>query len=598
MIQRREESNRVAVAPVSDDVTLDRLCRRAAESSASAIMITHATQRDHPIVFVNPAFTEISGYTAQEAIGRSGRFLVGAELDQPGLDTIRNALRRGQPGIANLRCYKRDGSLFWNEVRIAPAHDEQGQLTHFVSIMSDITERVTQAEALEHMSTHDRLTGLVNRALLDDRIDREIASASRRNANLAVMVIDIDRFMAVNDALGNAAGDVVLRAIGERLSGAVRGEDTLARLGDDEFAVLTGNLRQPDDAMRATAQVLECLGQGFSLEDKELFLTASVGVAIYPKDGRDGDTLLRNARLAMQRIKHSGGNGFRCFSDDMDSRSHHLLTIQTDLRHALLRNEFVLHYQPRIDLLSGKATGAEALVRWQHPTRGLLQPADFIPAAENLRMMDEIGGWVLRRACRQAAKWQRSGDRGWRISVNISAQQLRDGDLARRIGSALNESDLDPSCLEIELTESAVMHDIEQAAAILSEIRALGVSLALDDFGTGYASLSYLHRLPFDYLKIDRSFVMKLDHDPSRASLTLAILAMAHSLGMRTIAEGVETEGELSFLRTHLCDEAQGFLFARPLPADDFVEVARRIEDEQTFGTQPLEGDSTLKPSP
>lgn len=547
--------------------SLGRLYRTAVLSSASAIMISDATAPDHPIIFTNPAFTRITGFDTADARGRNGRFLVAHDLGQPGLHPLRTALRNGESSSVLLRCQRKDGKLFWADVNIAPTHDGAGRITHYVSILTDVTDRIEQSAQLSYLSTHDRLTGLANRSLLIDRISQAIVHAGRQDLQIAVVLVDIDRFKLINDELGNHAGNKLLVAFGARLRECVREGDTVARLGDDEFAIVLDGLHPGDDPTRPTHAVLRSLSLPFAVQGAEYFLTTSIGIAIHPRDGADSDDLLRNAHLAMQRIKRTGGNGFCCFSPDVDHRSHLLLSQENELHHALRRGELVLHYQPKLDLRNGSISGVEALVRWQHPKRGLVPPVDFIPLAESLGLIQPIGEWVLREACRQARQWMDDGLPKLKVAVNVSAHQLRNARLPDIVASALDAHGLPPDRLELELTESAVMDDIDAATAILKRISALGVSLALDDFGTGHASLSYLRQLPFDSLKIDRSFIRNLVTHPGDASLALTIIAMGHSLGMRTVAEGVETEAQREYLRKHLCDEVQGYLISRPLPA-------------------------------
>lgn len=551
----------------ADGETLARMYRTAVLSSASAIMISDSTAGDRPIIFTNPAFTRITGYSTAEVVGRNARFLVAHDPDQPALTQLRDALRRGQTAAVLLRFQRKDGGLFWADLNIAPVHDDTGTVSHFVSILTDVTDRIEQSEQLSYLATHDRLTGLANRSLLIDRLSQTMTRSDRQDLHAAVVLIDIDRFKLINDELGNFAGNKLLIEFGQRLRECVREGDTVARLGDDEFAIVLDGLRPGDDPTRPTHAVLRALAKPFRVNQVEYFLTASIGVAVHPHDGVTPDDLMRNAHLAMHRIKRSGGNGFCCFSPDSDRRSHQLLAQENELHHALRREQFVLHYQPKLNLHDGSICGVEALVRWQHPERGLVPPGEFIPLAEALGLIQPMGEWVLNEACRQAREWMDAGLPPIRIAINVSAHQLRTAGLADAVAAALARHTLPASWLELELTESAVMDDIDRASAILEQISALGVSLALDDFGTGHASLSYLRRLPFNTLKIDRSFIQNLVNDPGDASLSLAIIAMAHSLGLRAIAEGVETEAQRDYLRKHLCDEIQGYLVSRPLPA-------------------------------
>lgn len=572
--------------------TLARMYRTAVLSSASGIMISDSNAPDRPVIFINPAFSRITGYSAAEVLGRNARFLVRHDPEQPGIAQLRDSLSRGETTSILLRFQRKDDRLFWADLNIAPVHDDAGRVGHFVSILTDVTDRVEQSEQLHYLATHDRLTGLANRALLIDRLSQAIVRSHRQALHAAVALIDIDRFKLINDELGNVAGNTLLIEFGKRLRECMRRQDTVARLGDNEFAIVLDSLNASDDPTRPTHAVLRSLTRPFTVGEAEYFLTASIGIAVHPHDGVSADDLMRNARLAMQRIKRSGGNGFCCFSPDSDRRSHQLLVQENELHRALRRHEFVLHYQPKLDLRNGKIAGVEALLRWQHPEKGLVPPGDFIPLAESLGLIHPMGDWVLDEACRQGREWMEAGLPPIKVAINVSAHQLRTTGLADAVAAALARHGLPPGWLELELTESAVMDDIDRAGAILKQISALGVSLALDDFGTGHASLSYLRRLPFNTLKIDRSFIQNVVTDPGDASLSLAIIAMAHSLGLRTIAEGVETEAQRDYLRKHLCDEIQGFLIGRPVPAAQagqylFDAAARMESGHDDGGTRP-----------
>lgn len=571
-------------------LSLEHLCRLAVESSASAIMITDACAPGYPIVFVNPAFTRITGYSLEQVYGRNGRFLLGDELRHDSVESLRNLLRRGAAGCVLLRSVRCDGVRFWNEVHVAPAHDEQGQLSHYVSIMNDVSERIAQTAQLQYLSEHDALTGLANRHSLLLHCDRALAHVhAGKGRQLALLLIDVDRFSVVNQALGSEGGDLLLQQLGERLRQILRLDDCLARLGDDEFAILLTDLQQGSDALRVAQKVIRQVANAFRIAGQEIFLHLSIGLAIYPADGKDARTLLRNAQLAMRGVKQSGGNGLRSYSGEVDDEAARLLSFERDLRHALARGEMRLHYQPRVDLPSGRVAGVEALIRWQHPREGLLAPGQFIPLAEGLGIIDALGEWVLQEACRQLQVWRQAGLPTLQMAVNVSAQQLRDSAFPQRVAAILQAHGLEPGWLELEITESAFIHDMQRAAGVLCELQALGIKLALDDFGTGYASLSYLHQLPFHALKIDRAFVTDIQHDANRAALTQAIIAMARSLRMRCIAEGVESAREHQYLRVHLCDEAQGYLYARPLPAEQLFAACTVIEQRYAGLSGPLQ---------
>jgi len=423
---------------------------------------------------------------------------------------------------------------------------------------------------LKHMVLHDALTRLPNRLLLEDRIGQAIGSCLRAGARCAVLFVDLDRFKSVNDSLGHFVGDELLRTIAERLHGAVRAEDTVSRLGGDEFVVLLRQVEGDDDVAGVARKIADLVGAAVQVERRELSVTASIGAAIFPEHGANTQTLITNADAAMYHVKKSGRNGFQIFRPTMSTFFPDRLALEHDLRKALERREFELHYQPKVDVASGGLSGMEALLRWRHPTRGLVHPGEFIPLSEETGLIVPLGQWVLREACRQNRAWQSQGLPPLRVAVNISAVQLRHDDLADHVLLALRESGLAARYLEVEITESVVMQNASGAVLMLDRLSALGVHLAVDDFGTGYSSLSYLKRLPIDTLKIDQSFIRDLSIDHSDAVIVEAIIALAHSLKLQAVAEGVEEKVQLAFLRSLGVDQYQGFLYSKPLSAAEF----------------------------
>jgi len=558
-----------------------RLFGRAIESSDAAVMITDAVAPGHPIVYVNAAFETITGYAPAEVLGRSGRFLVAGDMHQAELDSLRNALRAGSATRVLLRSYRKDGSLFWNDCALSPVSADGRSVSHFVSILSDVTDKVRSQGELAHVATHDPLTGLANRMLLADRIAQAIAYAERYRTELAVMLIDLDHFKEINDSLGHTAGDMLLQEVAGRLAATVRDGDTVARLGGDEFVVVVGPLKPPDGARIVAEKIRTALAQPIVVRGREIAATPSIGYALYPEHARNGEELLRQADIAMYRVKAAGRNGYRAYEATMEDGStlaH--VELQAALAHALARGELELHYQPKVELDSGEVAGVEALIRWRHPERGLIPPGHFIPLAEESGLIVDIGDWVLREACRQARAWRDAALPPLRIAVNLSARQLRQDDLAERVAAALADAGVDAGCLEIELTESMVMQNLDTASRLLQRLKNLGVTLAMDDFGTGYSSLGYLRRFPFDTLKIDRSFVQDITTEPEDALIAVAVIAMAHSLGLKVVAEGVEAEAQMRYLQGHRCDEIQGYYYCKPLPAaaaTDFLRMPPRL---------------------
>ena len=454
----------------------------------------------------------------------------------------------------------------------------------------ELEREIIERRRAEEAAYYDTLTGLPNRMLFQERLPHALALAERSRQMLAVMLLDLDRFKTINETLGHGVGDRLLHEVAERLTGCVRRSDTVARFAGDEFALLLMQITRPDDVIRIARRtedavevaqsILRILEAPFVWGQHELYLTASIGIGLYPDDGEDSQTLLKNAGSALNRAKEQGGNNYQFYTADMNAKALKRLALENNLRHALERDEFVLHYQPQVNISSGRIVGAEALVRWQHPELGLVSPLDFIPLAEDTGLIVPIGEWVLRTACAQNKKWQEEGWPSMCISVNLSARQFQQLQLVESIAEILAETGLAPERLELELTESALMKDTETAVETLRRIKKTGVRIAIDDFGTGYSSLSHLKRLPIDVLKIDRSFVCESTTAPDDAAIVMAIIGLAHNLKLKVIAEGVETEEQLAFLRLLNCDEIQGYLCSKPLAAMAFKEFADGFQND------------------
>lgn len=442
-----------------------------------------------------------------------------------------------------------------------------------MAIVRDISERKRMETKIQFQATHDSLTGLANRNLLHDRLNQAIAQAQRSDSGVWVIFVDLDRFKVVNDSLGHKAGDSFLTTISERLQLAVRDADTVARLGGDEFVLVLPEIGPNSLNANSVQRVMQVISQPIQIEQKEFSLNCSIGVAIFPNDGDTAGQLIERADIAMYRAKETGRNNFQFFTAEMNERLLERLRIEEAMRNAVERDEFVLFYQPQVDLHSGEVIGAEALLRWQHPEMGMVAPARFIGLAEETGLIIEIGQWALRRACQQNMAWQNAGLGRLRMAVNLSARQFSQPDLVESVAKALADSGMAPHDLELELTEGMVMADVESAIATLRDLKTLNVQLAIDDFGTGYSSLSYLKRFPIDVLKIDRSFVNDIAHSADDATIVLSIISLAHNLRLRVIAEGVESEAQLVYLQKHGCDEMQGYYFSRPLPAEEFAKL-------------------------
>lgn len=458
-------------------------------------------------------------------------------------------------------------------------HGADGEMEYLSTIARDIRERKAYEERIAYLANYDALTGLPNRSLLNDRTAQAMAYKRHGNRSLALLVIDIDRFKLVNDGYGQNVGDELLRLMGDRLCGAVRDGDTVARLSADTFAILATDLAHPDDMLTIARKVQAMMGRSFDLGTREIRLTVSMGASAFPRDGRDFDTLLRNADSAMHRVKSEGRDGFQFYAVDMTSDAADRVDLESDLRAALERGELTMHFQPQVSLESGRIVGVEALMRWNHPERNWVSPGVFIPIAEHSDLIHSLGEWAFLEACRQLRQWG-SAANGMRMAVNVSARQFRSPGFTRSVARVIEASGVDPRCVELELTESVLVDDQRHAGNTLDSLKAVGVKVAVDDFGTGYSSLSYLSRLPIDCLKIDRVFLQNIPGERHDTAIVQAIISLADSMELEVIAEGIETEEQLLFLRDHGCREGQGFYFGRPVPSRE-IEVLLRGHDER-----------------
>jgi len=483
------------------------------------------------------------------------------------------------------------GQTRWFLVNGQPVFDERGQFAGYRGTGSDITERKLTEQRVHHVAQHDALTGLPNRSLLQDRLGQAVAHATRSGSPAWVMLIDLDRFKFVNDSMGHKAGDVLLMTVAARLRTSLRDADTVARLSGDEFVVIVSESGEQQLTPDVVQRVMDAVAQPVMLGTKEFFVTCSIGVAVYPSESTSADTLIEHADIAMYRAKKLGRNNFQFYTPAMNEESLERVRIESALRNAVERDEFVLYYQPQLDMKTGKIVGMEALIRWQHPELGMVPPGRFISIAEETGMIVEIGAWVLRSACAQNKAWQDAGYDKLRVAVNLSARQFGAADLIENLAAVLRDTGLEPKYLEIELTESLFMSDITPAVDLLHRIKALGVNLSIDDFGTGYSSLSYLSRFPIDVLKIDRSFVADITRDANDEAIVTSIIALAHNLKLAVIAEGVETGEQLDYLRRHGCDEMQGYYFSKPLPATQFEQLlieGRGLAPEEIIAPEPV----------
>ncbi|MHB8252876.1 MAG: GGDEF/EAL domain-containing response regulator [Acidiferrobacter sp.] len=540
----------------------------AVEQTADSICITNT---NGVIEYINPAFETITGYGGDEAIGKTPRIVKSGKHDTQFYSDLWTILGRGEVYRDIFINRRKSGNLYYEEVTIAPLTNDAGVITHYVSAGKDITERMQIQERLHYLANHDVLTDLPNRALFMERLERALSRSQWHERVAAVLFLDLDRFKLVNDTLGHELGDRLLQALALRLCASVRGGDTVARFGGDEFAVFLDDVSSPNDIAPIASKILEALTPPLTIDGHDLFVSASMGICLYPYDGSDAATLLKNADVAMYRAKQQGGNSYQFYQAGMNAQAMMRLDMETHLRRALEREEFVLHYQPQIDLRTGRTTGYEALIRWQRAEHGLISPMDFIPLAEETGLIIPMGEWVLRTACAQCRAWGMEGSQPPRIAVNVSSKQFNGGNLVAIVSRILSETHLGPGILEIEITESVLMHNAQAAIETLRVLSSMGVRISIDDFGTGYSSLSYLKRFPIDVLKVDQSFVRDITTDPDDAAIVSAIITMAHHLDIEVVAEGVETREQLEFLRAQGCDFVQGYYFSRPRPGADIT---------------------------
>lgn len=555
-----------------------RLYERAMEASANPILLVDAQQPGYPVDYANPACERTFGYPARELAGQPLKMLAGGDDDQPALDDLRLALRQQREDRALVTFHTRDGAELIGDVYVAPVRRPDGQAGHFVITIYDVTTAKRYEAELERHAHYDTLTGLANRALLNDRIERAIGNAG--GVPVWTVLLDFDHFKLINDTLGRRAGDEALRMLAGRIKGTLRPADTAARVGGDDFVLVLVGVPDERQAAARIQQVRDAVAEPIQLAGQRLVLNCSAGVAAYPADGLDADTLVKHAEIAMYRAKQGGRNGVQFYAPHMNAQAFDRLALESALRHALQDNQFELHFQPQVDLATGRVVGTEALIRWRHPLLGTVRPDRFIALAEETGLIVPIGAWVLLTACRQNRRWQRAGLGPLRIAVNLSARQFAEPDLVETVARVLDETGLPPSSLEIELTESMMMADADAAIHTMECLKRMGVKLSIDDFGTGYSSLQYLKRLPVDVLKIDRSFVQDIVGNPDGAALVNAIISLAHGLRMQVIAEGVETIEQLDYLRGCGCDEVQGHVFSRPQPVDRVEALLRagRVE--------------------
>ena len=544
------------------------------KNTAEGVIITDQHGR---ILGVNEAFSTISGYNQEEVKGhKPGILSAGLDNTQAHLE-MHAALEQSGHFHGEFLNRRRDGTLYVVDMTISAVHDQAGLLTHFVGVFRDISEQKQSAEMMQRFALHDILTGLPNRALLHERLDKVLRNYATTKKGAALLFLDLDQFKHINDSLGHSVGDQVLQQVTGRLLGAVRDGDTVSRIGGDEFFILLESIVSHSQVEEVVQRILSDMTKPYPIDPLHLHLTCSIGISFFPDDGMDAESLVRKADMAMYEAKRLGRNSFRVFEPDLLGRASERLEIGNALHGATARGELRVFYQPQNRASDGVCEGVEALVRWMHPTRGMISPALFIPIAEDVGLIGEIGTWVLRESCRQLAAWHKAGIQIPRVAVNLSVQQLENADLPSIVADALREAGLQTSELELEVTESMIMNQADKIIGILNALSNMGIKLAVDDFGTGYSSLSYLKHLPVNRLKIDQSFVREITTDTNDMAIARAIIALGHSMDMDVLAEGVETEAQAEFLRAENCDVLQGYLFSKPLPADEVAHLWRNV---------------------
>jgi diguanylate cyclase (GGDEF)-like protein/PAS domain S-box-containing protein len=542
----------------------------AFDSASEGIMITDEKVR---IVGINKGFTEITGYSEKDVLGFSPKILQSKNQDDGFYKRMWNTIKLEDRWHGEVQNKRKTGEIYYEWLTITAVKDSNGRVLNYVGVFADISDIKHSQNKLHDLVNHDPLTGLPSRHLLNELLEHAIKRAERENHQIALLFIDLDRFKAINDSLGHRIGDKLLYEASRRISRSIRESDVVARLGGDEFVVMMDMIKNPEDAALTAKMINHALEIEFIIDGKEIFISASIGISIFPKDCNDVDSLIKAADIAMYQIKNKGKNNYCFYSDDLSKKAVERFTMENQLRRALERNQFEVYYQPQVSLISGDIIGAEALIRWNHPELGLVSPAKFIPVAEETGLIVQIGEWVLRQAALQAMQWIKDGCNMQWISVNVSGVQIMRSNFADTVYGILIETDCNPSILELEITESTVMQNTEYVIDTLNRIKQLGLRLAIDDFGTGYSSLSNLKRLPLDKIKIDQSFVRDLPNDLDDAAIANAIYAMAGSLGFSVIAEGVETIAQAAFLKDMGCKEAQGYLYSKPVTTIAFTNL-------------------------
>lgn len=560
-----------------------RIRQRAVEASTHGVAILDINKENYPIIYINKAFEKITGYKENEILGNNLAHIHGKKIDQVNHKRVILAIKELREEIVELESYRRSGESYWCELSVAPVADPSGKVKHYVCIINDITERRKMEEQLIMQATHDSLTELPNRVLLMDRVEQAILQAKKKNAILAFLFLDLDRFKLTNDTLGHSVGDQLLQSVANRLLIATNDFDTVARLGGDEFVILLQEINSEQQAEQTASEILKLIEKPFQIGQHNLKITGSIGISYYPKDGLEYESLMKNADLSMYHAKDSGRNNYRIFDQEMNRRVINRMQLDNALRDALKRNEFYLVYQPLMDLRKNCIVGFEALIRWHSHSLGQVSPVDFISTAEENGLIIDIGRWVLEEACTQLMRWHKQGYKELSIAVNISGRQFRQTRLPEVVQDILVQTGLPAKYLELELTESLLVEDLKHAVKTMYKLREMGTKLVVDDFGTGYSSLSYLKQFPVNKLKIDRSFISELVNKENDAAIARAIINLGHSLNLEVLAEGVENELQKGFIIKHGCDYAQGYYFKPPNKPNELREFLEKNTPSSTI---------------
>ena len=539
------------------------------EQTADIVIVTDANAQ---IEYINPAFEKITGFSNNDAIGQNLIKFLSCQNTQELCTQAQNVLLSGEVFQNKISSTCKDGTIYHAQITMVPLVDKKHKITHFIATLKDIFEHVHDQLQMQHLLNHDELTDLPGKAIFLDRLQHAISKAHYHERLVAVLFIDLDQFSNINKTLGTHVGDNLIQQLSQRFNATIREGDTIARYGSDDFVILLDDFDADETLSTISQKLLDSLNRPFKISDHEIYITASIGISVYPNDSQDSESLLRNADIAMYRARELGKNNFQYFSESMAARVSERITLKNSLRHALERDEFELYYQPQFDARSGTIFGVEALIRWRHPELGLITPAHFIPLLEETGLIEPVGFWVLRTACQHSKKWHNAG-LNFQMSINLSSRQFNNTSFITSVESIITETQVNPECLELELTESMLMRNASSTINALKGLNNLGIRFAIDDFGTGYSSLNYLRRFPIDTIKIDRSFVRDITTDADDMAICSAIIGMAHSLSLSVIAEGVETAEQLEFLKNRDCHYIQGNYLGHPLPVTQLEQL-------------------------